>query len=215
MHKRDLSLDIRWRLRLKVLCSLPVLFGFALCASAQVPSPSATPRVAVIQKSWRTEIYNPALEKDPFAPNKARQQEENAQKGDARENENRVKQGVPTLAPRVPVPAAEQGRHGVLISYVFEVKFRNTGDKPIRTLTWEYIFFEPGTEREVGRRQFTSNVSISPGRTRTVTMRSGTPPTETIDAASAGKKSRDQYSEQIVIQRVGYADGSVWQAALH
>jgi hypothetical protein len=46
-------------------------------------------------------------------------------------------------------------------------------------------------------------------------MRSGTPPTGTIDASNAGKKSRDQYSEQIVIQRVGYADGSVWQTAVH
>ena len=198
---------------MKALCSMPVLFGLALCASAQVPSPSATPRVAVIQKNWRTEIRNPALEKDPFAPNKDRQQEENAQKDDARENENRIKQGVPTLAPRVPMPAPEQGPHGVLITYVFEVKFRNTGDKPIRTLTWEYLFFEPGTEREVGRRQFTSSVSISPGRTRTVIMRSATPPTGTIDASNAGKKSRHQYSEQVVIQSVRYADGSLWQAA--
>jgi hypothetical protein len=169
--------------------------------------------VTVIQKNWRVEVRNPALEKDPLGPNRDRQQEETALKGDARENENRAQQGEPALPPRVRVPAPERGPHGVFITYVFEVKFRNTGEMPIRTLTWEYLFFEPGTEREVGRRRFISRVSISPGGTRTVIMRSATPPTGTIDAPNAGKKSRDKYSEQVVIQRIGYADGSVWQAA--
>jgi hypothetical protein len=200
---------------MKVLSSMPVLFVFAICASAQVPSRSPAPGVTVIEKKWHVEVINPALEKDPFAPNKDRQQVENAQKGDARENENRVKQGEPTLAPRVPATKAETGSHRLWTEYVYELKVRNTGDKTIQTLTWEYVFFEPGTEREVGRQQFTSRVSIRPGGTRTVTMRSGTPPTGTIDASNAGKKSRDQYSEQIVIQRVGYADGSVWQTAVH
>jgi len=194
---------------------MPVLLGFALCASAQVPGPSPAPRVIVIEKNWHVEVINPALEKDPFAPNTARQQEENAQKDDARENENRIKQGVPTLPPRTPPTKAETGSHRLWTEYVYELKVRNTGEKPIRTLSWDYIFFEPGTDREVGRRQFTSIVSIRPGGIRKVTIRSATPPTGTIDASNAGKKSRDQYSEQVVIQRIGYADGSVWQAAVH
>jgi hypothetical protein len=171
--------------------------------------------VTVIEKKWHVEVVNPALEKDPFAPNQARQQEENAQKGDARENENRIKQGVPTLAPRVPASSPETGSHRLSTAYVYEVKVRNTGDKTIHTLTWEYVFFEPGTEREVGRRQFISRVNISPGRIGNVVFRSASSPTGTVDASKAGKKSRDQYSEQVVIQRVGYADGSVWQTAVH
>ena len=99
------------------------------------------------------------------------------------------------------------------VAYVYEVKIRNTGEKRIRTLTWEYVFFEPGTELEVGRRRFVSRVNIPPGRTGNVVMRSTSPPTGTFDAAKAGKKSSDQYAEQVVIQSVVYADGSVWQAA--
>jgi hypothetical protein len=199
---------------MKVLCAIPVLSGFAFCASAQVAGPSATAGVLVIQKNWRTEIHNAALEKDPLAPNKDRQVEENAQKGDAKENENRTKQGEPALPPRVSLHPSERGPHGLVVTYVFEAKFRNTGDKPIRTVTWAYLFFEPGTEREVGRRQFISRVKISPGGTGTVVVRTQTPPTGTIDASNAGKKTRDQYSEQVVVQRVAYADGSVWQAAV-
>jgi len=199
---------------MKVLCSMLVLFLFALCASAQtLPNPSAGPRVTVIQKKWRIEVSNPALEKDPLKANKDRQQEEIDQRADARENENRIQQGVPTLPPRVRVPAPETGAHGLSVAYVYEVTVRNTGEKPIRTLTWDYVFFEPGTEREVGRRRFVSRVSISPGRIRNVIFRSASSPTGTIDVTKAGKKSRDQYSEQVVIQSIGYADGSVWQPA--
>ena len=39
-------------------------------------------------------------------------------------------------------------------------------------------------------------------------------PIGTVDAKKAGKASRDQYSEQVVIRRIEYADGSVWQATL-
>lgn len=199
---------------MKVLCSVLMVFLFALCASAQVvTNPSATPRVTVIQQNWRIEVRNPLLEKDPLKPNKERQQEELDLKGDARANESRLKQGLPALPPRVRVAASESGAPGPSVTYIYEVKVRNTGEKSIRTLTWEYLFFEPGTEREVGRRRFVSRVSIPRGRTRTLIMRSAMPPTGSVDATKAGKKSRDQYSEQIVIQSVVYADGSVWHSA--
>lgn len=191
-----------------------VLFLFSFCAEAQtMPNPSAGPRVTVIQKKWRMEVINPALEKDPLKANKDRQQEEIQQKSDATENENRILQGGTALPPRAPVPTPETGAHGLSIAYVYEVTVRNTGEKTIRTLTWDYVFFEPGTEREVGRRRFASRVNIGPGKTRNVVFRSASSPTGAIDATKAGKKSRDQYSEQVVIQSVGYADGSVWQTA--
>ena len=104
-------------------------------------------------------------------------------------------------------------RDACAVTYVYEVKIRNTGEKRIRTLTWEYVFFEPGTELEVGRRRFVSKVPHWPRQNRDVVMRSTSPPTGTFDAAKAGKKSSDQYAEQVVIQSVVYADGSVWQAA--
>ena len=120
---------------------------------------------------------------------------------------------MPTKTTQISVPAPETGRRGLSVTYIYEVKVRNTGEKEIRTLIWEYVFFEPGTERELGRRRFVSRESIGPGKTRNLVLRSASSPTGTIDASKAGKKSRDEYSEQVVIQRIEYADGSVWQAA--
>jgi hypothetical protein len=198
---------------MKFLGSMLMVVLFALCGSAQALSNrSAGPEVAVMQKKWRIDVRNPALEKDPLKPNKQREQEAIAQRETARQNESRVRMGEPTLAPPVRVPAAETGPRGLSVTYIYELKFRNTGEKEIRTLTWEYVFFEPGTEREVGRLRFVRKVSILPGKTRNVVVRTASSPTGTIDAKNAGKKPREQYSEQVVIQSVGYADGSVWQA---
>ena len=196
---------------MKVQCSMLVLFLFALCASAQTNS-SADPNVTVIQKKWSMEVHNPAVEKDPIKAMKESEQEERKRKDRERQNEILIERGMPTNPPPIRVPTPETGARKISITYIYEAKVRNTGKKAIRTLTWEYVFFEPGTEQEVGRRRFVSKVSISPGRTRNVVMRSASPPTGTIDATKAGKKTQDQYSEQVVLQSVGYADGSVWQA---
>ena len=199
---------------MKVTCSVLLLCLFGTCASAQALSnPSDIPNVTVVQKKWRIEVRNPALDKDPLKAIKEHEQEERERRDTDRQNEIRAQQGMPKVAPPVRVPAPETGARGVSVTYIYEVRVRNTGEKEIRTLVWEYVFFEPGTERELGRRRFISRVSMGPAKTRNLAERSSSPPTGTIDARKAGKKSRDQYSERVVIQRIEYADGSVWQAA--
>ena len=190
-----------------------VLLSFALCASAQAPSkPSAGPEVTVLQKKWRMDVRNPALEKNPLRSIQQREREVALQREDARANENRIRTGLPTLPPRVRVPTPETGPRGLLVTYIYEVKVRNTGVKEIRTLTWEYEFLEPGTEQVVGRLRIASKVNLGPGKTRNVVVRTRSSPTGTVDATKADKKPSEQYSERVVIRSVSYADGSVWQA---
>jgi len=213
VSKRHLSLNARLGFAMKVPGSMLVLLLFALCASAQTSSNlSAGPGVTVLQKKWRMDVRNPALEKDPLRSIKQREQEVNAQREDARENQNRIRMGMPTLPPRVRVPTPETRPRGLSVTYIYEVKVRNTGVKEIRTLTWEYEFSEPGTERVVGRLRMVSKASISAGKTKNVVVRTTSSPTGTIDATKAGTKPQDHYSERVVIRSVSYADGSVWQA---
>lgn len=193
---------------MKVLISSLLVFLIAICAAAQASS--NPPDVTVLQKKWRVEKYNPALDKDPMAPNKERQAEEIEQKANAREDENRARQGEPALAPSVRQRATETGTGRLTVQYVYEIKFRNTGRKEIRTLTWEYVFFEPGTTQEVGRLKGVNQVSMKPGTTKQLVVHTTASPTGTLDASKAGKKPGEQYSEQVVIQRIEYADGSVW-----
>src|SRR5215510_1490680 len=187
------------------------LLLFAICASAQASS--APPDVAVLQNKWRIELYNPELAKDPLAPSKERQEEARQQQAAAQENENRMRQGEPALPPVVRQSAPQTGARGLKVTYIYEIKVRNTGPKEIRLLTWEYVFFEPGTAQELGRRRFISRISLRPGTTRQLVLRSASSPTGTIDAKKASQKTRDLYTEQVVIRSIRYADGSVWRSA--
>jgi len=195
---------------MKVLISSLVVFLVAICAAAQTSS--NPPDVTVLQNKWRIEKYNPALDKDPMAPNKERQREELEQKETARENENRARQGEPALAPAVRQRAPENVVGRLKVQYVYEIKVKNTGQKEIRTITWEYVFFELGTKQEVGRLQGVSQANMKPGSTKQLVIHTTASPTGTIDASKAGKKPSEQYSEQVVIRSIEYADGSVWSA---
>jgi len=193
---------------MKVLCLMLFLFPFALAQTNQ----SIGPNVTVIQMKWRMDVRNPALDKDPIRTMKEREGQEQLRKDADRTNDMLSDRGMPTSTSTVPAPARDTAVRGLTVTYVYEAKVTNTGEKGIRKLVWDYVFFEQGTETEVGRRRFVSKVSIGPGKTRDVVFRSASSPTGTVDARNAGKKPRDQYSEKVVIQGLEYADGSVWQA---
>jgi hypothetical protein len=198
---------------MRVLGLMPVLFLVALCASAQtISNPSAGPEVTVMQKKWRMDVRNPALEKDPIKIMNEREEEERKRKAAEKMNETRTQQGMPAVVRPGREPARDFGNRELSVTYIYEVKVRNTGAKPVRSITWEYVFFDPDTKQEVGRQRFESEVRISPGGTKNLVMRSASSPTGTIEATKVDKKSKDQYSEKVVIQSVKYADGSVWQA---
>lgn len=196
---------------MKILSSGLMLFLFAVCALAQAFS--THPEVTVLEHKWRIDLYNPALDNDPLAPSKQRQEDQRQQESNARANENRIRQGEPALPPVVRQSSADTGGAGRLkVTYVYELKIKNTGRKEIGTLTWEYVFSDPDTTNEVGRLHFVSKVTIRPGATRHIVVHATDSPAGTINAARAGKSARDQYSEQIVIRRIGYTDGSVWSS---
>lgn len=198
-----------------------LLFLSALGVSAQSPAnpPAVTPNAAaaaavvVVQKEWYMEVNNPAFNKSPFGPIEELQQINQARKAIQRQNEIRARRGLPPLRTPVRMPQTETENQESPNVYTYKIKVKNNTEKTIQTLIWEYVFFEPGTEREVGRLQFVNQVKIAPGKTRDLAVSSLSPPSDTINVKQTGKKLRDQYSGQVVIQSVEYADGSVWQAA--
>ena len=197
---------------MKFLCSMLVLFSLASCASAQAsPDPSSGSNVVVIEKKWRLEVRNPMLDKNPIDAMNERERAEQQRIATQRTSDILGERGMPSSTTQVPDAERGAGSRGVQVMYVYELKLTNTAEKAIRTLIWEYVFFEKGTETEVGRRRFVSKVNISPGKTTNIVARSLAPPARTLNARQAGKKPQEQYSEQILIQSVHYADGSLWR----
>jgi hypothetical protein len=206
---------------MKIINSLLLLFLLAGIGSAQAVSnpPESTPRDApgltVIEKKWSKQVRNPLLEQDPMRASAEALELQRARQQNQRDNSIRASLGLPPLPPPMAGPRTMSGEREArpgrpTVEYIYRAKVNNTGSKAIRKMVWEYVFFDPATQKEVGRRRYENKVNIRPGKSSNVIARSLTPPTGTIDANQVGKQPKDQYSEQIVIQRIEYADGSVW-----
>ncbi len=175
-----------------------------------LPAQSDGPNISVVEKKWRTEYHNPALDKDPIKVMKDREQDDRRRRDIDRTNQILIERGMPSSTSTVPPPSRDTKKSdGITVTYIYEVKVTNTGQKTIQSLNWEYVFSELGTERELGRRRFETKISISPGKTKNLMMRSPFPPTGAVSA----RETKEQYSEKVVIQGVSYADGTAWESS--
>lgn len=96
--------------------------------------------------------------------------------------------------------------------FIYKTKIRNNHPSAITQIDWDYVFFERGTENEVGRQQFTSDEQIGPGKTKELTVTITTPPTRTVSVTSLNLEEHDRFTEKIVLVRVKFANGRVWEA---
>jgi hypothetical protein len=100
-----------------------------------------------------------------------------------------------------------------LYGNIYEFTVKNTGSKAIKYLLWEHSFTDPATQKRFGRRQYKSSVKILPGMTAKLVAYFLLPPPGTIDVKQAGQDLQELPTAQVVIQRIKYADGSVWERA--
>lgn len=196
---------------MKILYPVFLLFAFMAAASGQTFDTFVASNVEVIQKQWRVEKYNPMLERDPLQVAEEMNQAEIARRQSLRQA-SRTQPTIPPDPTIIDPNEIDTTSLEVSTKYVYEVKVKNNSDKAIQSLVWDYVFSEPGTEKEIGRRRFISRINIASGKTKNLLVRTAYPPTGAINAKSADKKLREQYAEKIVIQQIQYADGSNWQA---
>jgi hypothetical protein len=195
------------------LLLLVILSAGSVAAVQTSTNSTDAPGVAVVKSSWRRVVRNPALDEDPTYANREQMALERARRETMRTNEVRQDLGLE----RLPMPS----RPGVSklpsgapsAEYVYEVKLTNTGQKTIRTLVWNFVVIEPQSGREVGQHKFTTLAGLRPGKSKSLSARSSSPPAGVVDASSVGKQARDQYSERIVIERIEYDDNTVWERA--
>jgi hypothetical protein len=195
-----------------------LLLGLLLAGATSAQStstPSDPPSVTVTRFSWHKDIYVPALFDDPMSPNQEQADLKREQKAIKKANAVRTAGGQGPL----PIPTREIASSqreipaGPSINYLYEAKVKNAGEKTIKMIVWEYLLFDPETEVQVGRHQFTDTSKIRPGKTSNLVGYSATPPTSILQAQKAGKEHK--YSERVVINRIEYEDGSFWQRPLN
>ncbi|HEX8707928.1 MAG TPA: hypothetical protein VF723_06660 [Pyrinomonadaceae bacterium] len=180
------------------------------CAAQASQALTDAPGVTVVKSSWRREVRNPALDEDPLRVGQEQAELERARHEVIQQNIIRAQRNLELL----PLPVAASSRRAsapLYVEYVYEATISNTGPKTIRALTWEQVLFDPLNGNQVGQRRFTSELRLRPGKSRNLVEHSLSPPTHIVDATKAGKGDKGQYAERVVIYRIEYEDGSVWE----
>ncbi|HYP52516.1 MAG TPA: hypothetical protein VEQ42_03190 [Pyrinomonadaceae bacterium] len=188
-------------------------------ARAQTPAPAneGAPGVVVVKHSWSKERLG--WERDPFggpvgyaeeARIRARNEKriDDAKRGGDSIGAERARRDAQTDASII-----ERARRGTAPRYAFLYKasVRNDGPKAIKTVDWDYVFEDAAGGEELGRLRFTSDAKIEPGKTRALDVFTAAAPTKTISVEALNSRERDGLREHVVIVRLVYADGTVWQ----
>jgi hypothetical protein len=93
--------------------------------------------------------------------------------------------------------------------FAYRAKIHNASSKLIEIVFWEYQLKESADSTSMLRRQFLCGVSIKPERDKELQAFSLSGPHDVISVDTLSKKN--PVEEKVVINRVEYADGSIWQ----
>jgi hypothetical protein len=141
------------------------------------------------------------METDPFEANNQHRDQVIAQHEADRQNTRRGE--TVAVRPREqPVNIGKPLPSDSAVFYVYRIKVKNTGAKTIKALAWEYNFFDQASEKEMGQHQYTTKVKINPSKSIELIEWSYSPPSQIVDAKKAGKESREQLEEKVVINRI-------------
>jgi hypothetical protein len=95
-------------------------------------------------------------------------------------------------------------------AFSYKVKFQNGSAQGVDILFWEYQFIDRENPSTVTRRQFLCVANLKPGKERELVAYSLSGPS-VVNVNTLAKNSENPFDEKVVINRVEYADGSIWQ----
>lgn len=207
---------------MRSLVILPLLLIPMAAASNQtiVVSPEK-PDLAVLAHKWSktfrvTTKVSPNEPSSP-APSLAQSASRTAQRADRLNDNGR---------PRDPAADTIEGRSAVLEKIVREsrsphpktlegfsytLKLKNESTKPVAVVFWEYQFIDDTNPSALVRRQFLCGLKLKPGKEKELTAFSLSGPSKVVSAASLAAPTSKPPLERVVINRVEYADDTIWQ----
>ena len=203
---------------MKALVFALIFFSSASAANAQGPStPNDSPGLSIVKFSWSKERVN--WQQDPFSGpienfDEMRVRSRNEKRiadakrgGNGAEISKAEKDARTDAALTAQIHQNKPGRY----QFLYKVEVKNSGDKIIRALNWDYVFFDTNNQHELGRRRFRSVTKIEPGKSKELKFFLPTPPAQTVSIHSLDKKERTNLGELVMVLRIEYEDGSTWE----
>lgn len=198
-----------------ILPLLLVLTAMSSFAQSSNESPNA-PGLDVIRFSWSKERVG--WERDPFSGPIENFQEVQARTRNERRIQDAKRGGGPDvdkIKTEAKADAANIATQHKTVSpryvFMYKVTVKNSSSKTIKSIDWDYVFLDRASESELGRREFTSEEKVSPGKSKELIIVSLKPPTQTISLTALNSNERDAMIERISLVRIEYTDGTAWQ----
>ncbi|MEP6570694.1 MAG: hypothetical protein ABJC10_13065 [Acidobacteriota bacterium] len=95
--------------------------------------------------------------------------------------------------------------------FAYRAKVHNASEKAIEIIFWEYQFKESSAAAPLLRRQFLCGAAVKSGKDRELQAFSLSGPQDVVSVNILANKSGSPGNEQAIINRVEFADGSIWQ----
>lgn len=96
--------------------------------------------------------------------------------------------------------------------FTYRIKVENQSANVAEVVFWEYQFLDPSNPELIARRQFLCGVSIPTGKGKELEGFSLSGPSDVVDVKTlANNNSANPFKENVLINRVEFADGSIWQ----
>ncbi len=203
---------------MKAILLSSLLLLVALASNAQTPTARVDmAEVQVVKFNWSKERIN--WEQNPFGgPNENFHEMQFRARSEKRASDARranspdaSKLEKDARTDAAIIQAERQKKGPPRYTFLYRTSIKNTSEKTIKEIDWDYIFLDAVTGEELGRRQFTSVQTIGPGKSRELSFMLPAAPTQRISVYALDKKERIGFGEQVVIVCVRYSDGSVWQ----
>lgn len=177
--------------------------------------------LAVLSYKWTKALRVTAKvtsnEPPPPAPSLAQSASRTAQRADRLTDSGR---------PREPAADTIDGRSAALEKLVresrtqqpkalegfsYSLKLKNESPKQVEVVFWEYQFIDDSNPNTVVRRQFLCGFKLKPGKEKELVAFSLAGPSKVVSAESLAAKSSKPPQERVLINRVEYADDTIWQ----
>lgn len=198
-----------------MLFCLTLLLSLLVQAQSAAPLASEPTDAVVVKHRWSKERIN--WEGDPFGgpvetfDDVRRRMADQRRVDRARATGNageaakveREMRSEQVIKARPPAPP----RYG----FLYRASVRNTGEKTIKLIDWDYVFFNTVTQTESGRLEFTTEEKIGPGKNKELNAMSRKPPAPTVSVYALDKSERQGLDGQVVLVRIEYTDGTVWR----
>ena len=184
-----------------------------------VPQGQDTSSLVVVSFKWsktkqtedKIEVLNtaPAPAMIPQNKNFARNVRANEPPGNRDPNQDTIDGRSAALERSVQESRVRQPK--TIDAYSYKIKVQNPTSQAVDILFWEYQFIDRSDPQNVTRRQFLCVANLKAGQQKEIQALSLNGPTDVVSIESLANNAANPFGEKILINRIEYGDGSIWQ----